>query len=142
MALAGQLFVGWNSDRTKERRWHVAVPCLIGAGGFVLTVLAPQTAVASLAMLSIAAFGIWGTLGPFWAMPTAFLRGTAAAGGIAIVNSIGNIGGFAGPFAIGWVRDATGSFEGGLLALAGVLVVGAVIAINLPSPMRTATSGR
>ena len=75
-------------------------------------------------MLSIAAFGIWGTLGPFWAMPTAFLRGTAAAGGIAIVNSIGNIGGFVGPFRIGWVRDATGSFDGGLLTLAGVLVVG------------------
>jgi len=69
------------------------------------------------------------------------LRGTAAAGGIALVNSIGNIGGFAGPFAIGWVRDATGSFAGGLLALAGVLVVGAVIAISLPaSPAGTANS--
>ena len=132
------MVIGSRSDAKAERRWHVAVPCLIGAAGFVLTVLAPQTAAASLAMLSIAAFGIWGTLGPFWAMPTAFLRGTAAAGGIAIVNSIGNIGGFAGPFAIGWVRDATGSFEGGLLALAGVLVVGAVIAISLPAAPLTA----
>jgi len=131
-ATIGLVVIGPRSDASGERRWHVAVPCLIGATGFVLTVIAPQTPAVSLVMLSIAAFGIWGTLGPFWAMPTALLRGTAAAGGIAIVNSIGNIGGFVGPFAIGWVRDATGSFESGLLALAGVLVVGAAIAIGLP----------
>ena len=75
--------------------------------------------------LSIAAFGIWGTLGPFWAMPTALLRGTAAAGGIALVNSIGNVGGFVGPYLMGWVRDATGGFTAGLLTLAAILVVGA-----------------
>lgn len=131
-ATIGLVVIGARSDRKVERRWHVAVPCLIGAAGFVLTVLAPQTATASLVMLSIAAFGIWGALGPFWTMPTAFLRGTAAAGGIAIVNSVGNIGGFAGPFLIGWVRDATGSFEGGLLTLAAVLVAGAAIALSLP----------
>jgi MFS transporter, ACS family, tartrate transporter len=142
-ATIGLVVIGSRSDAKAERRWHVAVPCLIGAAGFVLTVLAPQTAAASLLMLSIAAFGIWGALGPFWAMPTAFLRGTAAAGGIAIVNSIGNIGGFAGPFLIGWVRDATGSFEGGLLTLAAVLVAGAAIALSLPaSPARTVPSGR
>lgn len=142
-ATIGLVVIGARSDHHAERRWHVAIPCLIGATGFVLTALAPQTAAASLLMLSLAAFGIWGALGPFWAMPTAFLRGTAAAGGIAIVNSIGNIGGFAGPFAIGWVRDATGSFEGGLLALAGVLVVGAAIAISLPTrPVKTAATDR
>jgi len=132
-ATVGLVVIGARSDRQAERRWHVAVPCLIGAAGFVLTVFAPQTAAASLLMLSIAAFGIWGALGPFWAMPTAFLRGTAAAGGIAIVNSVGNIGGFAGPFMIGWVRDATGSFEHGLLTLAAVLVIGAAIALSLPA---------
>ena len=132
-ATIGMVVVGVRSDAKGERRWHVAVPCLIGATGFVLTALAPQTAVVSLAALSIAAFGIWGTLGPFWAMPTAFLRGTAAAGGIALVNSIGNIGGFVGPFAVGWVRQATGSFEVALLALAGVLVVAAAIALSLPA---------
>lgn len=131
-ATIGLVVIGSRSDHKAERRWHVAVPCLIGAAGFVLTVLAPQTAAAALLMLSIAAFGIWGALGPFWTLPTAFLRGTAAAGGIAIVNSVGNLGGFAGPFLIGWVRAATGSFEGGLLTLAGVLVAGAVIALSLP----------
>ncbi len=142
-ATIGLVVVGSRSDTMAERRWHVAIPCLIGAAGFVLTVLAPQTATASLLTLSLAAFGIWGALGPFWTMPTAFLRGTAAAGGIAIVNSIGNIGGFAGPFLIGWVRDTTGSFEGGLLTLAAVLVIGAGIALSLPaSPARTAASDR
>jgi len=87
-ATVGLVVIGSQSDRRRERRWHVAVPCLIGATGFVLTVLGPQTPVVALTTLSIAAFGIWGTLGPFWAMPTALLRGTAAAGGIALVNSI------------------------------------------------------
>lgn len=137
-ATVGLVVVGSRSDTMAERRWHVAIPCLIGAAGFVLTVLAPQTAAASLLTLSLAAFGIWGALGPFWTMPTAFLRGTAAAGGIAIVNSVGNIGGFAGPFLIGWVREATGSFEGGLLALAAALVVGAAIAVSLPKTTSTA----
>jgi ACS family tartrate transporter-like MFS transporter len=80
-----------------------------------------------LTTLSIAAFGIWGTLGPFWAMPTALLRGTAAAGGIALVNSIGNIGGFAGPYLMGWIRQASGGFSAGLLTLAAILIAGAAI---------------
>jgi ACS family tartrate transporter-like MFS transporter len=130
-ATIGLVVIGASSDRTSERHWHVAVPCLIGAIGFVLTVLAPQTPAYALATLSIAAFGIWGTLGPFWTLPTAFLRGTAAAGGIAIVNSIGNLGGFVGPFLVGWIRDATGGFAAGLLTLAAILVLGAGIVISL-----------
>jgi ACS family tartrate transporter-like MFS transporter len=130
-ATAGLVMVGASSDRFGERRWHVAVPCLIGAVGFVLTVIAPQTLVVSLATLSIAAFGIWGTLGPFWTLPTSFLRGTAAAGGIALVNSVGNVGGFIGPILVGWIRDATGGFTAGLLTLAAVLVIGAGIALSL-----------
>ncbi len=124
--------MGARSDRTGERRLHVAVPCLIGAAGFVATVLAPSTLAISLLTLSIAAFGIWGTLGPFWTLPPAFLRGPAAAGGIALVNSIGAIGGFAGPFLIGWVRDATGGFSAGLLSLAALLGIAAAIALAIP----------
>ena len=82
-----------------------------------------------------AAFGIWGTLGPFWAIPTALLRGTAAAGGIALVNSIGNVGGFVGPYLMGWIRvKAGGSFNAGLLTLAAILVLGAVIVLRLEQP--------
>lgn len=131
-ATIGLVVFGWNSDRTGERRWHVAGPCLIGATGFVLTVLAPPTPAYALTTLSIAAFGIWGTLGPYWTLPTAFLRGTAAAGGIALVNSVGNLGGFVGPFLVGWIRDATGGFTAGLLALAGILVLGAMIVMAQP----------
>jgi cyanate permease len=64
-------------------------------------------------------------------LPTAFLRGTAAAGGIALVNSVGNLGGFVGPFLVGWIRDATGGFTAGLLTLAAILVIGAAIALRL-----------
>ena len=130
-ATAGLVILGTRSDQTGERRWHVAMPCLIGALGFVLTVLAPPTPAYALTTLSIAAFGIWGTLGPYWAIPTAFLRGTAAAGGIALVNSIGNLGGFVGPYLVGWIRDATGGFTAGLLTLAAILVVGAVIVLSV-----------
>ena len=131
-ATMGLVLVGASSDRMRERRWHVAVPCGIGALGFVLTVIAPQTLAVQLATLSIAAFGIWGTLGPYWTLPTAFLRGTAAAGGIALVNSVGNVGGFIGPILIGRIRDSTGQFAPGLLTLAGILVLGAVIVLAMP----------
>jgi ACS family tartrate transporter-like MFS transporter len=131
-ATVGLVIVGASSDRTGERRWHVAIPCLIGAAGFVLTVIAPQTLAISLATLSIAAFGIWGTLGPFWTLPTSFLRGTAAAGGIAVVNSVGNVGGFVGPSLVGWIRQTTGQFEAGLLMLAAFLIVGAIVVLAIP----------
>jgi ACS family tartrate transporter-like MFS transporter len=133
-AALGMVIIGIHSDRTGERRWHVAVPALIGALGFVLTVVAPPTVVFSLMTLSIAAFGIWGALGPFWTLPPSFLRGTAAAGGIAIVNSVGNLGGFVGPSLVGYVRDSTGSFGGGLLALAIGLVAAAAIALSIEKP--------
>ena len=75
------------------------------------------------------AAGIWSTLGPFWTLPPEFLRGMAAAGGIALINSVGNIGGFLGPYLMGFVKDQTGRFAAGLFVLAGTLVVGAGIAL-------------
>jgi MFS transporter, ACS family, tartrate transporter len=138
-ATAGLAIVGSHSDQTGERRWHVALPCLIGALGFILTILAPPAPAYALTTLSIAAFGIWGTLGPYWTMPTAFLRGTAAAGGIALVNSIGNLGGFVGPYLVGWIRDATGGFTAGLLTLASILVIGAVIVLTVKTSPTTST---
>lgn len=140
-ATIGLVVIGSQSDRRRERRWHVAIPCIIGAIGFVLTVVGPQTPTAALTTLSIAAFGIWGTLGPFWAMPTALLRGTAAAGGIALVNSVGNIGGFAGPYLVGWIREVSGGFSAGLLTLAAILIAGAAIALTLPSSDTSAPPG-
>jgi ACS family tartrate transporter-like MFS transporter len=75
--------------------------------------------------------GVLSAFGPFWALPTAFLSGPAAAAGIALINSVGNLGGFAGPYLIGRVRDATGSFAGSLLTIAGMLLVGSALAISL-----------
>src|SRR3712207_1848818 len=99
--------------------------------------IAPQTLTISLVTLSIAAFGIWGTLGPFWTLPTAFLRGTAAAGGIALVNSVGNIGGFVGPMLVGWIRQTTGQFGAGLLMLAAFLLIGAFVVLAMPRSAKT-----
>jgi predicted MFS family arabinose efflux permease len=119
----GMLLVSSHSDRTKERRAHVAIPAFIGAFGLVLTAFFHHP-VAALAALSLAALGIWSALGPFWALPTGFLSGTAAAGSLALINSVGNLGGFVSPYIIGLIKDATHSFTGGLLVMATALIVG------------------
>jgi ACS family tartrate transporter-like MFS transporter len=130
VAAVGMVFVARLSDRTGKRAHYITICALIGAVGFGATA-SVTSPVASMLALSLTALGVWGTLGPFWAMPPAFLRGTAAAGGIAVINSVGNVGGFAGPYAVGYVRDATGSFSAGLWLMAACLVVGAVIAAGL-----------
>jgi ACS family tartrate transporter-like MFS transporter len=122
------VIVGAHSDRTGERRWHVAIPAVVGALGLVAVGRASTPGMALVA-LSVAALGIWSALGPFWALPTTWLGGTAAAAGIALVNSLGNLGGFVGPWGIGVVRDVTGSFAGGLDALAVALVVAGALAL-------------
>ncbi len=131
VASIGMVVVGTHSDLTGERRWHIAAPAFAGALGFVASAVFAHPVLA-LAGLSLAALGIWSALGPFWTLPTAFLSGTAAAGGIALVNSVGNLGGFAGPWALGLLKESTGSFAPGLLVLALALVVVAVLALRLP----------
>jgi ACS family tartrate transporter-like MFS transporter len=132
-AAAAMVVVGRRSDRTGERRRHVAFSAVAGAAGFAIAALAPSSFGIALAALSLAAMGVWGTLGPFWALPAAFLTGRAAAGGIALVNSVANIGGFVGPTVMGYIRDVSGSFAAGLWLLAGTLVAGAVIVLLLPT---------
>ena len=131
-AAVGMVAVGASSDRSGERRWHVAGPALVGTLGFVLTAAGPAHVWWSVATLSLAALGVYSALGPFWAIPAVLLRGSAAAGGIAVINSIGNLGGFVGPFVVGVVRDRTGSFSGGLAVLAAGLVLGVVLTLGLP----------
>lgn len=121
---------GRRSDRLQERRWHTAIPLFVAASGIAASTFLPDP-VMKMVALSIAGFGIFGSLPVFWTLPTAFLSGAAAAGGIAIINSIGNLAGFAGPYAMGAIKDATGSFNGGLLCLAGVGFVGMVIVLML-----------
>ncbi|MGD9904025.1 MAG: MFS transporter [Vicinamibacterales bacterium] len=133
-AAIAMVAVGARSDRTGERRWHVAGSAVAGALGFVLAALGPASFAFSLMALSLAAMGVWGTLGPFWALPTAFLTGRAAAGGVALVNSVANIGGFVGPTLMGYLRDLTGGFAASLWLLAAALLAGAAIAVALRPP--------
>jgi nitrate/nitrite transporter NarK len=117
-----------HSDIMRERRWHVALSAVAGATGLISAGVTTNPAL-ELAALSLAAAGIWGTLGPFWAMSSESLAGTGAAAGIALINSVGNLGGFAGPYLIGWVRTHTNSFMWGLVVLAVFLVAGAVVTL-------------
>ncbi len=121
---------GRRSDRAMERKGHVAFALLIAATGIAVAALVDDPTV-KMICLAIAGFGIFSSLPVFWTLPTAFLSGPAAAGGIAIINSIGNLSGFAGPFAMGWIRDQTGSYTGGMLAIAASAVVAMVIVLAL-----------
>ena len=132
IASVGMVLIANHSDRTGERRWHVALSAYGGCLGLGLTgyFLQNHLPVPAFISLCLAATGIWSTLGPFWSLPTAFLSGTAAAGGIALINSIGNIGGFVGPYIIGYVKEVTGSFTSGMLVLAATLFVAGFIALS------------
>jgi ACS family tartrate transporter-like MFS transporter len=130
VAAVGMVLVGRRSDRTGERHVYLVLPALAGAVGFlaVTRVASPGLLVAA---LSLTAFGVLGWLGPFWALPTSFLREEAAAGGIALINSMGAFGGFVGPYLIGRVKQSTGEFTPGLLLLAGSLLAAAALAGGL-----------
>jgi MFS transporter, ACS family, tartrate transporter len=122
------VFCGWLSDRIGDRRWSLFTTCVISSLGLVIAGLTIGTWW-SLAGITIAAVGFYGTKGPFWSMPTMFLTGAAAATGIAWINSLGNLGGFFGPTLVGWAKTLTGSFSGGLYALAFCALVSAVISL-------------
>jgi ACS family tartrate transporter-like MFS transporter len=111
------LIWGWSTDRSRERRWHLIVASVIGSVGFAAAGLLGSS-FWSLAAMSLALAGIYGARPAFWPLPSMFLSGTAAAGGIALINSIGNIGGYLGPFIVGWIKDSTNSFEIALYFLA------------------------
>ena len=123
---AAMVTAGWISDRTGERRWNLLITCTLGAIGLVICGLFVNSYWAIVGM-SIAAIGFYGTKGPFWAMPTMFLTGSAAAASIAWINSIGNLGGFFGPTIVGWAKQITGSYAGGLYALAALALMSAIV---------------
>jgi MFS transporter, ACS family, tartrate transporter len=119
-----------HSDLTGERTWHLALPCLIAAGCLAANLYVENHVVAFIG-IAIAASFIWAAIATFWTLPTAFLAGSAAAGGFAFINSFGNVGGFIGPFLVGYVREATGSFGASLMMLGGFLLAAAIIVIGL-----------
>lgn len=114
-----------HSDFTGERIWHVIIACLFAAAGLVLAGNT-EGMIGLIAALTVVNIGISCAKPPLWSLPTTFLSGAAAASGIAIINSIGNLGGFAGPMMIGWIKSSTGSYKGGLYFVAGLLVVSAL----------------
>jgi ACS family tartrate transporter-like MFS transporter len=118
---------GWASDRMGERRWNLFVACTTAAVGLMIAGAFVGT-YWSLVGMSIAATGLYGSKGPFWSMPPMFLTGISAAASLAWINSLGNLGGFFGPTIVGWVRQSTGSFAGGLYALAGFALLAALVA--------------
>jgi len=122
------VFFGWLSDRIGERQWTLFWTCALSAVGLVIAGLTIGTWWSVVGM-SITAIGLYGTKGPFWSMPTMFLTGASAASGIAWINSLGNLGGFFGPSIVGWAKTLTGSFAGGLYALAVCALASAVISL-------------
>jgi len=121
------LLWGWSSDRRGERRWHLIAASVTAAVGFSLAGVAGNS-FWSLPAICLAVIGIYGTRPTFWPLPSIFLSGTAAAGGIALINSIGNLGGYVGPFIVGWIKDSTNSFEMALYFLAACsLALGALV---------------
>ena len=119
-----------HSDRTGERRWHTAIAALAGALGLVAATIYSDNTVVALAALSVATAGILTTFPIFWSLPTAMLGGTAAAAGIAMINSIGNLAGFVSPYLVGAIRDATHSTANGIYLLAVSLLAGALLVVT------------
>jgi ACS family tartrate transporter-like MFS transporter len=126
IAVVGMVLWSRNSDRTGERYWHAALACLIGAAGMAVAARAGSSAVLAIAGLSLTAFGVSAAKPPLWCLPTTFFAGTAAAASIGLINSLGTLGGFVGPYMIGSTNGTSGDFTRGLYLVGGTLVVSAV----------------
>ncbi len=138
--IAAVVMVFWarHGDRTRERKWHVALPMIVG-GVAIPVALYLGNPYAAMVAVTICAVGVCAALPTFWALPSTFLSGAAAAGGIALINSLGNISGFAAPYVTGWLRDLTGSQRTGLWVVGACMVAGACVALVLgarPKPDR------
>jgi len=138
VGLAGMVLVSRSSDQRLERRYHAAIPALAGGIGWLLlgTTTSP---VVSMLLLSLVAAGTYSLVGPFFSLPSEFLTGYAAACGIAIINSVGNLGGFAGPYAVGLIKDKTGSLHWGFAFVGISMLVSAIFLVLLPKTARVRT---
>lgn len=131
--LAGlfMLLVGRSADLRNERRWHLVVPMLMGAVGLLMAVNFAHSPVIAILGLSIATMGALTSLPMFWPMPTALLTAGTAVAGLAIINSVGQMAGFLSPYLVGWIKDQTGSTDVALYSLAGLIVVGSLVALRV-----------
>jgi MFS transporter, ACS family, tartrate transporter len=140
IAAISMVAIGAAADYTGRRRWTVSICAVVGSAGIV-SLCASDRPVLGMASLCVASIGIFGTLGPFWALPSRYLRRTAAAGGIAVVNSTGALAGFVAPSAIGFAKQATGRFTAGLLVVAASLLVGSVLILLVPGSVEGGKAG-
>jgi D-galactonate transporter len=129
-ATISMLVFGWLSDRRMERRWHAAVPMFFGAVGLLGSTMVNGDVTLSVLFLALGTAGILGAFPVFWSMPTTFLGGAAAAAGIALINSLGNVAGFAASYVVGYIKDVTHSTDPAMYLLAGCLVLGAVLLLT------------
>jgi ACS family tartrate transporter-like MFS transporter len=137
LAVVAMVLWARSSDRMLERVWHVVIPCALACIGFLWAGWAAGAA-AVVAALALVSFGSNASKPPLWAVPSMFLSGPAAAAGIAWINSLGNIGGFAGPFMIGWAKSRWGSYSGGLDMVAALLAISAVLMLKLRGRLQRA----
>ena len=128
MVLAGR-----SADARRERRWHVSGPMLLALAGLLLAANFSGNIVIVMGGLVLATMGALAALSMFWPLPAAFLGSAAAAGGLALINSLGQVAGFVSPFLVGWIKDATGSTDVALYILSSVLLVGAVLVMLIPA---------
>ena len=128
-AVAAMLVVGASADKLRERRWHFAIPAILGGVGLILSATFASSTTFAIAALTLAAAGIIASLPLFWTFPPAYLTGTAAAGGIALIGALGNLGGFVSPYTLGFVKDLTKSTDVGMYVLAGVVFMSAILAL-------------
>lgn len=141
--LAAAIFtivIGWSSDRTGERRWHIAFCLALAAAGFGWAAYARSLPVALIAF-TLAAMGYWSMMGPFWALPTRVLGGQAAAGGVALITMIGSIGSATGPALTGKLKDMTHTYTAGLLTVGALALLGAILCLFLPKAEAKTASG-
>ncbi|MFL6215952.1 MAG: MFS transporter [Blastocatellia bacterium] len=132
LALASMLALGWSSDRMKERHWHTALPLLLATAGLLASVAARQHFAIAMTMFSVAAAGLYGYLPSFWTLPTRLLTESAAAVAIGLINSFGNLGGFVGPYAVGYLKEKTGSEIAGMWYLAASAFIAGLLVFFLP----------
>lgn len=129
------LLVARSADRMRERRWHFAIASALGGLGLFLSTVYGDNVVLALMALSLGTAGMLSTMPVFWTYPSAILSGAAAAAGIGLINSVGNLAGFVSPSVVGWLKDVTGSTNAGMYFVAGALIIGAVLALLQPKSL-------
>ena len=136
--LAATIFmiaVGRSADARRERRWHLAVPMLLGVGGLIIAANFAMNPAIALVGLTFATMGALTGLPMFWPLSSGYLSPAAAAGGLALINSIGQIAGFASPYLVGWVKDATGSTNTALYILSVIILIGVALVLRVPAKL-------